>query len=322
MKKCNFCSNEIQDNELYCSNCGKKQKNVTNNSSGGKWIIISIISVILIAIIAIIAIILLNPGKRSKNSNKYPFYGTWTCSDGQVLLEIDEENFNMNYGTSSSVESKYTFEKIDDSRYRKFSITANANKVIINGVENKQRSTAIYEISMELGNDDQLLMVNADSYNMYNCSRKSKTNNNTETKTIKENHYVIGTDKLGYIAVPKTWTYRTADLGNYIYIEEDVDFNINMSVSTNTNYEEYVKELKEGMKKTRMGYSYNVDEKNTKVGKYDAVLLIATEDMMYEYAWVFKTEDSKIRSITIRGTDKNLIEKYTYLVESYSVNRY
>lgn len=141
------------------------QINNLNNESNNKGILKTIVLIIIGILITIIISILI-----AKNITKKPFYGKWLCNDN-IELFIDNSNFNMNYG-NDKVEATYGIESADKiNNVSRYTIGASAKKRIINGKEDLSPYSTKYQIAMEQGNDNELVMINIKTYNLYSCKK-------------------------------------------------------------------------------------------------------------------------------------------------------
>ena len=184
--KCRYCGADIMDSNGRCEFCGNyqdepnysipnnyEQSNMTKNDKKliNKIVLFSVIGISFLVIITILLVFLLS----ASNSPKYKFEGKWSCSNGAIKLEFDSKNFYYN-ADSTKVDATYEIEydeykESPIGNYYKYGLKVTTTNRVLNGEKYTEPYTTEYEINIEEGKEDELLMINASTYNMYECYR-------------------------------------------------------------------------------------------------------------------------------------------------------
>ena len=170
--KCEFCGNYQNDpNYVAPNNYGQPYMPMNNKKKGNKIVLITVICITFFIILAVILILVL----RSSNSSKYKFVGNWSCANGVVKLKIDSKNFYYD-STAAKVDATYEIEydeykESPIGNYYKYGLLISTTSREINGVKYTEPYTTEYEIDIEEGKENELLMTNTTTYNMFECYR-------------------------------------------------------------------------------------------------------------------------------------------------------
>lgn len=180
--KCEFCGNYQNDpnyvapnnyepNNYDPNNYGQPYMPMNNKKKGNKIVLITVICITFFIILAVILILVL----RSSNSSKYKFEGNWSCANGVVKLKIDSKNFYYD-STAAKVDATYEIEydeykESPIGNYYKYGLLISTTSREINGVKYTEPYTTEYEIDIEEGKENELLMTNTTTYNMFECYR-------------------------------------------------------------------------------------------------------------------------------------------------------
>ena len=91
-----------------------------------------------------------------------------------IILKIDSDNFDMYTDDRSMlVNSKYTINKVDiKNNIQKYTLRANATKIMIDGKEYDDSYTTQFEITIDSNYPNELAMINTITYSMYECRKK------------------------------------------------------------------------------------------------------------------------------------------------------
>ena len=139
------------------------------NNKLGMIILFSLLGILIV--IAIIAVVLSN-----NSSPKYKFIGNWSCKNGKMDLRIDSKKFIME-AENIYIEATYEidYDELNETpigTFYKTGLILSATKRVLEGKEYTEPYKTMYEINIEEGKENVMNMINAVTYNMYECYKK------------------------------------------------------------------------------------------------------------------------------------------------------
>ena len=300
---CKNCGKALNQNEMFCANCGTKvEKEISNSQTqtnimydpmksqkGSKSIWIIIVAIILLLGIGLVAKIV----SSVKDSKKF----VCTSNEGNITLMHNESGL-VGY-LASGIDYDFDTQK---------------------------------EYAREMGINSYLNEFN--NWFMSNtsgsCTFENKTNDKEENKENDNENTIVGDNKYGYINIPSNWV-RFYDVDGTTSLQYSY---ANLYIVTLNYFEDSTHTAKE----YASNYLYNKQNSNdvkgvtgatVKIGKnkqYTAyqVYMYYPLDKVYLITYWFEAEDGKVHYIALEGPSElngMQITDYLYIAESFSLNK-
>lgn len=164
-------------------------------------------------------------------------------------------------------------------------------------------------------------------------SQQQKTNNSSQESSNDKNNetQIVGSDEYGYVKVPKKWMkFNEVNGGNDIQYSDGTDINI-VTLNTFTAKQLGITEAEyEALHPVQVSDSIMTKQKSnpifkrvwgakSKIGGYDAyVINCEAKTGKYLVIWIFKSNDGKIRYVSLEGIDTTFNDNMDLIEASWT----
>ena len=145
---------------------------------GNGKILFLIICAVLLVIVVVFAILNYSGGKgKTKDDNRVKelYEGDWKCANGNVLVHIDDKNFNIFFKTDLSMEATYKLREPEPNErkpgYEAFYLVLTAHKRVADGKVYDEPYETEYQIIIDKDSPNEMAMANTITSSMYLCTK-------------------------------------------------------------------------------------------------------------------------------------------------------
>lgn len=142
--------------------------NLDKKKSRNKKILLFLLILMIIGAIAgLVAFLIMN-----KEKEKILYIGEWDCENGIFMKVYEDHNFSMGNPQFEATGTYQLKSEEEKDGIKKFLISFDAKKRIIDGKTIDSPYTTEYEFNIKLDDTNVMSMINTSTYSIYNCTKK------------------------------------------------------------------------------------------------------------------------------------------------------